>query len=98
MCFLGFGFFFVFFAGCEFSSGEPATVKCSDPNADFMFSYRTAFDSCWPPPLPKIPPTSVAIDTRSSTVNGCGPWGWPIAAYSAGSIVSASSGLSALAM
>ena len=55
------------------SSGEPATVKRSGPNLRFMFSYRTAFESCSPPPLPKIPPTSVAIETRSSTVNGCGP-------------------------
>ena len=63
-----------------------------------MFSYSTAFDSCWPPPLPKIPPTSVAIETRSSTVNGAGPPSWPVAAYSAGIIVNAPSGLSALAM
>ena len=37
-----------------------------------------------PPPLPKIPPTSVAIRIRSVGLNGCGPSGWPIAAYSPG--------------
>ena len=73
-------------------------MKRSAPNVCVMFSYRTAFDSCCPPPLPKIPPTSVAIETRSSTVNGWGPCGCPIAAYSAGSIVSAFSGLSAFEM
>ena len=45
-----------------------------------MFSWS-------PPPTPKIPPTSVAIRIRSVIANGCGPAGWPIAAYSPGSIV-----------
>ncbi len=43
-----------------------------------------------------MPPTSVAIATMSLTVNGWGPNGCPIAAYSAGIIVSAFSGLWAL--
>jgi hypothetical protein len=34
-----------------------------------------------------MPPTSVAIETRFSSVNGAGPCGWPMAAYSAGIIV-----------
>ena len=88
-----------FFAWCvEISSGEPATSRRSGPNCAFRPSYRTAFESCWPPPLPKIPPTSVAIATMSLTVNGWGPSGWPIAAYSAGIMVSAFSGLCAAEM
>ena len=88
LCFFGF-----FLAGWAISSGEPATLRRSGPNCALRPSYRTAFDSCCPPPLPKIPPTSVAIATMSLTVNGCGPVGCPIAAYSAGIIVSAFSGL-----
>ena len=40
-----------------------------------------------------MPPTRVAIETRSVRLNGLGPCGWEIAAYSAGSIVSMFSGL-----
>ena len=46
--------------------------------------------SSLPPPRPKIPPTSDAVAIRSSGLNGSGPVGWPVAAYSPGSLVGSS--------
>ena len=73
------------------ASGSLATRKSAQarlparfPNRFRAASSTSAELTSLPPPLPKIPATSDAIEITSVTFQSSGPAGWPSSGYSPG--------------
>ena len=79
------------------ASGSSKAANCSHSVRPFLAPKRSLnASSSWdsassrPPPLPKIPPTSEAVEKRSVTFQSSGPCGRPMATYSPGILVGSS--------